>query len=350
MSEIGRHILYVDDDVGLARLFEKACRRRGFTLTHAVNVDEGLAALASKPADVVVLDHDLNSGIGLDFLAQVQGPGYPPVVYVTGTTETAVAVAALKAGAADYVIKTIADDFFELLFSAIEQALERARLRLERERADGEMRAAKERAELLLREVNHRVANSLSLVAAMIKMQTSVLIDPAAISALSDTQARISAIAGVHRRLYTSTEIGAIPLHEYLRGMTEELDSSLRATSATQVRFTADPCWTTPDAAVSVGVIVTELVTNVFKYAYPGEQSGEARVSLRQGEDGTATLVVEDDGIGWDTGKVALGTGLGTRIIRAMAANLGSSVIFEGNDPGTRAILSFPAMKAPADL
>src|SRR5690606_30542774 len=118
--------------------------------------------------------------------------------------ETAIAVEALKSGAADYVHKSVDEDFFVLLASAIDQAVEQSRLREAKEAAEREVREARDRAELLLAEVNHRVANSLALVASLVRLQSSSVSDPTAKDALSETEARITAIAGLHRRLYTS--------------------------------------------------------------------------------------------------------------------------------------------------
>ena len=101
---------------------------------------------------MVALDHYLTDGTGLDFLAQLAKlDSAPAVVYVTGSSEMNVAVAALKAGAADFVPKTVGDDFLILLGSALEQAVEKARLRAQKEAAEREVRAARDRAEAAAR-------------------------------------------------------------------------------------------------------------------------------------------------------------------------------------------------------
>ena len=120
----------------------------------------------------------------------------PPVVYVTASGDTAVIVAALKAGASDYVPKAVGDEFLEILGSAIDQAVEKARLQRARDLAEQETRVAKERAEVLLHEVNHRVANSLAIVGSMIRLQASAIAEPQVKQALGEVQSRIAAIAG----------------------------------------------------------------------------------------------------------------------------------------------------------
>ena len=92
------------------------------------------------------------------------------------------------------------------------------------------------------------------------------------------------------------------------------------------------------DRAVSLGVIVTELVTNACKYAYP-DGGGEVRVALRQEGDDAFRLSVEDDGCGMSADPTPRGTGLGTRLIRAMAQSLRSTVEYDPGHAGTRVTL-----------
>ena len=104
MTDTLIRVLYVDDDVALVRLVQKTLSRRGFEVTHAMNAEEALGHIASGSTQVIALDHYLATGTGLDFLARLaSGENSPPVVYVTGSSEMNVAVAALKAGAADFV-------------------------------------------------------------------------------------------------------------------------------------------------------------------------------------------------------------------------------------------------------
>jgi two-component sensor histidine kinase/CheY-like chemotaxis protein len=334
-------VLHVDDDPALARLIERALGRRGLTVENVPDIAPGIERIAAGGIDVVVLDHYLASGTGMEFLAQLaEHHQPPPVVYVTASSDAMIAVDALKAGAADYVLKTVGTEFPLLLASAIEQAYEKAQFQREKERVEAEIRVARDRAELLLSEVNHRVANSLALVAALVRMQTSAISDQGAKDALAETQVRISAIAGLHRRLYTSDDVRSVALDEYLSALIAELDSSMKAAGhSRRTRLELERVTIPPDKAVSVGMIVTELITNAYKYAYPDGVEGEVRVRVRRKDENTILLSVEDDGIGWSGEGKPQGTGLGTRIVRSMASTLGTSIGYGDGEGGTKVTL-----------
>jgi len=345
MSEQGIRLLYIDDDAALVRLVQRTLGRRGFEVSHATSGEDALAHIEAGGVDVVALDHYLPTGTGLDLLSRLGTmPAAPAVVYVTGSAEMDVAVAALKAGASDFVPKTVGDEFLVLLQSALEQAVQKARLEAQKEAAEREVRAARDRAEMLLREVNHRVANSLSLVSSLVNLQANAVADQVAKDALAETQARIYAISLVHRRLYSSGEAGVVNLEEYLGGLLEHLQASLTTERAgTTLRAELAPVQVSTDVAVNLGVVVTELVTNAFKYAYPGAATGEIRVSLTADGAGMVQLAVADDGIGWSGKGPIKGTGLGARIVKAMALSLSAQVDYADRQPGTTVSVSFPA-------
>jgi two-component sensor histidine kinase len=339
-------VLYIDDDPGLGRLAQKHLGRLGLEVELAAGAEEGLERLRSGAAfDAVALDHYMPGRTGLDLLPEIRAlPDPPPVIFVTGADEGRIAVAALKAGAADYVVKDVAGVFLDLLHAAIGQALAQERLRREKEAAERAVREARDRAELLLREVNHRVANSLQLVASLVSMQKGLVQDPAARDALVETQGRIAAIAQVHRRLYTSDDVRFVEMDAYLASLVQELEEAMTAAGRQhRILLEAEPVAVSTDKAVSLGVIVTELVTNAYKYAYPSAASGDIRVRLGRGPEGTVELAVEDDGVGWRGETPARGSGLGTQVVRAMAASLKAPLLFDPAHKGTRVVLSLPA-------
>ena len=339
-------LLYIDDDAGLRRLVQKSLGRNGYEVLLADGGDEGLALLATERFDAVALDHFMPIKDGLEVLAAIVAmPDHPPVIYASGSDEGRIAIAALKAGAADYVIKDVGGVFLELLQNAVENAVAQERLRRQRADALREMREARERAETLLREVNHRVANSLALVGSFVFMQQRGLgaDQVQARSALADVQVRIGAIAQIHRRLYTSDDVSTIDMDTYLQGLIEELATAMTSDGPHRaIKLEAENVRMATDRAVSLGVIVTELVTNAYKYAYPQGETGEIRVALKR-QDAALSLSVEDDGVGMGEDQAPKGTGLGTRIVRAMAASLKANQQPVTGYHGTRVVFSIPS-------
>jgi two-component sensor histidine kinase len=344
VTTAGRRILYVDDDEGLRRLVARALERRGYEVAGAASGQEGLAMLKARAFDLVALDHYMPGQDGFATLQEIRAlPDPPPVVYVTGSDETRVAVAALKAGAADYVIKSIGEDFFDLLHSAFGQAIEQVQLRRRHADAQDALAASNRRLEALLREVNHRVANSLQLVSAFVTLQAAALTDEASKTALKDTQRRIEAIIQVHRRLYTSDDVEVVEMQGYLEALVRELEDTWSTPAAPRkLQLTVEPIRLHTDKAVSVGVIVNELITNACKYAYGAAAAGEVRIGLARDGAKALLLSVEDDGPGLGDGSNPQGTGLGARLIHAMARSLGSSVEYDQAHAGVRATLRVP--------
>jgi two-component sensor histidine kinase len=310
-------ILFVDDDEGFGVLVRKRLAQRGHQTKVLASGAEVIAHVEAGGVDVITLDHTLVGETGFDIMARL-GPREvrPPIVYVTGDSNARTAVTALKSGADEYVVKDGGDEFFELLIAAIEHVYERWRLKRIRDEQQKAVREARDRAEMLLHEVNHRIANSLGLIVAMVRMQTSALRDPAAIQALQETQARITAVGGVHRRLYMHNRIGLVAMKDYLEALIEDLRTQLGDRHCLSVDV--EPITVTTDKAVSLGVMVGELVTNACKYAYPEGAAGEVRISLQPEGEG-AVLRVCDDGVGFDPRQQARGTGLGSKILRSLA-------------------------------
>ncbi len=342
MTGTAARVLYVDDDAGLCRLAARSLARLGYEVVSATDGSDGVVQAAAVDFDAIAVDHYMPGMDGLATLAALRAlPGQPPVVYVTGSEETWIAIAALKAGADDYVIKTIGEDFFSLLDTAFRQAIERRRLAQAKAAAEAELVETNARLEALLREVNHRVANSLQLVSALVHLQSNALSDVVAKAALTDTQRRIEAIAQVHRRLYTGASVDSVAMDDYLAALVAELEETWSTPAAPRaLTLACDAIHMTTDRAVSLGVIVNELVSNACKYAYGHGVAGEVRVALSREGDAGFRLIVEDDGVGMAPEATPRGTGIGTRVIHAMARSLHAELAYDAHHRGVRAVLT----------
>ncbi|MCO6184664.1 histidine kinase dimerization/phosphoacceptor domain -containing protein [Rhizobium sp. L1K21] len=331
-------VLYIDDDITLAELAKRKLTRSGADVVHTQDADEAIEILSASVFDVVVLDHYLGNMTGHQVLGRFKEMALRvPVVYITGSSEASVAIDAMKNGASDYVIKSVADDFFPLLADAIKQTVANARLRAEKEKADEEIRIAKDRAESLLSEMNHRVANSLALVAGLLRLQINNTDDENTRHALNETQARITAIAAMHRSLYASDNVSEVHIKPYLGEITRDLAMTVgKPNGGPTLKTEIDELDLPADKSVSVGMIVSELVTNAYKYAYPDGEAGEIRVKLTKHDESRATLLVEDDGVGLNHARPnSASTGLGSKIVKTMAASLGRGITQGDRERGT---------------
>lgn len=351
-------LLYIDDDEALARLVDRGLTRRGYRVVHAASGEEGLERIRRAGAlkstgggiDVVALDQYMPGLDGLETLEQIMAiPDAPPVVFVTASQDSSIAVTALKAGAADYLVKDVQGDFIPLLHVAAEGALRQAELQRAREEAEAEIHASRDRyaalaaeRELLLREVNHRVGNSLQIIASLLHLQASSAAQDEVKAALTNAMGRVAAVAQVHRRLYTSQDLKSVVLNQYLDSLLEDLRRSAEGNRMSRLTLRAEPIEIDPDRAVAVGIIVNELVMNAVKYAYP-DGAGPIHVELiSQGDD--LLLSITDDGVGDNVKADPRSTGMGQRIVAAMATKLDATVERDPTHSGTRIVLKFGRM------
>ncbi len=347
MQDAGAYVLFIDDDEGLGQLVKRDLERHGFGAELALDGVSGLARIAEGGIDAVVLDHHLPDQEGLGILIEIQKlSDPPPVIYLTGAEDSKTAVAALKAGATDYVIKDIRGEFLALLRADIEAGIQSANLRRAKTAAETETMAARDRykalaqeREVLLREVNHRVSNSLQLIASLLQFQARGA-TPEITRALMEAHGRVLAVAKVHRSLYTSQNVQSVSLHRYIEALAEDIESAAGDDSGgNSFSLVADPIEIEPDRAVAVGVMLTELVLNARKHAYP-DGNGPIRVRLQAVEPHRSVLSIEDDGVGLASGS-SDATGLGSVIIKAMVQKLGAEMRYDPDHKGTRAIIAF---------
>ena len=341
-------LLYIVDDDALARGVEHGLTRLGFSVLCAKNSAEGLKRIGQGGVDVVALDQCVPGLDGLKMLARILAVvDAPPVVFVTASQDSSIAVAALKAGAADCLVKDVQGDFIPLLQAAVSGALRQARLQKVKDEAEAEVHASRDHfaalaaeREVLLREVNHRVGNSLQIIASLLHLQATSSTQEDVKVALTHAMGRVVAVAQVHRRLYTSHDLNSVMLNQYLDALLDDLRRSAEGNKISQLTLTAEPIEIDPDRAVAIGIIVNELVMNAVKYAYP-DGSGPIHVDLRAERD-DLELSIADEGVGASAASDPRSTGMGQRIVNAMAAKLEASVSRNPNHPGTRIVLRFP--------
>jgi two-component sensor histidine kinase/CheY-like chemotaxis protein len=352
MTQPSPTLLYIDDDATLARLVERGLERLGIRVEHAPDGSEGLERLKQGGIDVVALDQYMPGLDGLETLERIMALSEaPPVVFVTASQDSKIAVTALKAGAVDYLVKDVQGEFIPLLQVAAEGALRQAQVQKARDEAEAEVHASRDRyaalaaeREVLLREVNHRVGNSLQIIASLLHLQANTSTQDDVKAALTNAMGRVAAVAQVHRRLYTSHDLKSVLLNQYLDALLDDLRRSAEGNRMSRLTLKADAVEIDPDRAVAIGIVVNELVMNAVKYAYP-DCAGPIHVELKV-EGDELVLSIADNGVGLNATNDPRSTGMGQRIVAAMATKLDATVAPDPNHAGTRIVVRFHRAKA----
>lgn len=212
---------------------------------------------------------------------------------------------------------------------------------IERQRYENRLQASVEQQKLLIKEINHRVKNSLQLVTSMFHLQAQASTDPNLIQALQAASGRVTAVARVHERLYRDAEIRGVDLSAYLTDVCHDLNEVVSPCvidfqASGQVRMGTD-------RAVLVALLVGELITNAVKHAYAGDVAGAIAVRLAPEGDNTALITVSDEGTGLPSAfDPDTQSGFGMRIVRAFLQQTGAKLAVYRRSPGTEFVIHIP--------
>jgi PAS domain S-box-containing protein len=216
---------------------------------------------------------------------------------------------------------------------AIEDVTER--VRLEREHA-----IASERIGMLLRELTHRVKNSLQIIAAMVSIEARSHKSGEGKAALERVSHRINALGHLYSKLSQADTIEAVDAATYLDELCHDLIASVKGDTSIVLETDIDNALLPTDRAIPIGLIVNELVTNAVKYAFPGDTNGTILVTLKRAP-GELRLVVADNGQGADPRRAD--SGLGGRLVEGFAHQLGGQLKRESDSRGTTVRLILPS-------
>ena len=231
-----------------------------------------------------------------------------------------------------------AGEFSDRDISFLQGAANLLGMAIERQRIEQSLRAAVERNQLLLKEVNHRVNNSLALVASMLHLKSATVSDEVKLH-LDEASSRITAIARAHQRLYQTEMFEKIDLGPYLEDICRSFAESLPECA---LHVTVEGGIEIPlDQAIPAALFVNELITNSAKYAHPNSKC-EVWVGVTQ-SDSRVSISVRDEGVGLPPNFEATSRkGLGMRLINAFTAQLVGNLEIRRHDPGVEFVLTFP--------
>lgn len=232
------------------------------------------------------------------------------------------------------------DEFIENDLAFLQGTANLLGMAIERDRHDRSLTAALERQQVLLREMSHRVKNSLTIVSSMLQLQASAVGNPALTVYLEEAAHRVSAVARAHDQLFQGSHVERLDLGKYVEAICKDLAASV-AQCVIHTDAQHDIEYST-DRAISAALIVNELITNAAKYAYPNGAGGNIWVKVARIGD-KVSISVRDEGVGlppgFDRDKPK---GLGMRIITAFVKQLDGTLEIHARQPGTEFVVTIP--------
>ena len=235
-------------------------------------------------------------------------------------------------------------DFTEHDIAFLQGAANIVGMAIERERYQRKLQSALERHQILLKEMNHRIKNSLSIIVSLFRLQAKEIGDPVFTDRLEEAAHRVQAIARAHERLYQNDDIKHLDIGLYIEQVCRDLGE-------TDARFdiqieTQHGIYIDTDRGISLALVVNELITNAAKYAYADDQGGKIWVRVAREIDDVVLVSVRDEGVGlpanFEPSKVK---GLGMRIITAFSHQLNSQLTVNRRAPGTEFLIAVPLDK-----
>lgn len=225
------------------------------------------------------------------------------------------------------------DEFVEHDLSFLQGAANILGMAIERERHERSLRAALERHQVLLKEMSHRVKNSLMIVSSMLQLQAGDVDDPALTPHLEEASHRVSAVARAHDQLFRGSDVERMDLGQYIETICRDLDASvahciIRADVRSGLEMPTDQ-------AISAALIVNELITNAAKYAYKDRTGGKIWVTVTDASAHRLSISVRDEGAGLPADfSLDRPKGLGMRIVTSFVKQLGGSLDVRPGKPG----------------
>lgn len=204
-----------------------------------------------------------------------------------------------------------------------------------------ELRRSILQKDLMLREVNHRVKNSLQLVSSLLRLESRQIADPVTRRHFDEACARVGTVARVHERLYKTDKVGVVEFGQFLRDLCADLSHSAMIEQGHHIDVQADTRELPTDKVIPLALIVNELVTNAVKYAYPVGTHGIIQVRFESAQDGSFAVLVADEGVGLPPGFDPAATkSLGMRMVSALLGQVGAELSCASGSGGTKFTIS----------
>ncbi|MGH8537358.1 MAG: sensor histidine kinase [Gammaproteobacteria bacterium] len=351
-------ILLVDDNPQNLDVLESILDSPAYRLIRAQNANQALGTILAHDIAAVVLDVEMPEMSGLELARIIKDrkkTQHIPILFLTAQfREDQDILNGYCAGAVDYLTKPVNAQIltskvavFADLFRKT-QALAAANRALEievteRKQAEERMAAALREKETLLKEVHHRVKNNLQVISSLLDLQAGQTQDAGVRGVLAESQGRVRVMSLIHQLLYERKNFSRVDLGQYLERLTQiVLNAYPVDPQRIALKLDVAEVYLDLERAMPCALLVNELVTNAFKYAFPGDRRGEIGLSLKAHGDREAVLTVRDNGVGLPVElDITQAASLGLQLVPLFVDQMHGSLRVEPG-PGACFELRFP--------
>ena len=330
------NILLIEDNPGDVLLVEEYVSDVFLKaeVTHRSTFQKALELLhRGHPFDIILLDLSLPDSEGMDLVVEIlQIADSTPVIILTGYTNLEFSVKSLSKGISDYLLK---DDLSAaLLYKSMIYSIERS---LVSER----IRESLREKEMLLSEIHHRVKNNLAIVSSLMEMQAFGESNKEVERKLLDSTLRIKTMASIHEVLYESGSFSKLDFSEIIEKLLVNIDNAINIGQEISNTIRKEPIDLNINQAVPCSMIINEVLTNIYKHAFPDRDNGKIDIELSEKEN-WLFLKISDNGVGLphDFNPEEYNS-LGIMLIQTLVAQLHGEYTYKGSGKGTTFELKF---------
>ncbi|MBI5249578.1 MAG: response regulator [Desulfomonile tiedjei] len=334
-----KRILVVDDDRQNVELLKNMLESLGHVAEVAYSGIEAIGKL-DQNIDLVLLDVMMPVSDGFEIAGRIRSNpefGDLPIIMVTILDSKQDRLRAVESGANDFISKPI--DMLELRV--------RVTSLLKMKNAQDRIKSSLREKEILLREIHHRVKNNLAIVSSLLSLQSRYTTDEFHRGMFKDAQNRIRSMALAHEKLYLADNLAALKMNEYIDGLVDHLLVSFK-TLGKPIRLVKnlEEVYLGLETVVPVGIILTELLSNCFKHAFPDDRRGEIAITLLAKPENTFELIVADNGVGIRKNiDLSNPDSFGLNLVKTFAQQIGGKIDVNSIQ-GTKFSLEFKNGKA----
>lgn len=322
-------LLFVEDNETIRFLYNRLLSTRVSTYYVGENGQEGLDLYKEHKPDLIITDISMPVMDGLEMIGHIKkiDPAIK-VIVMSAYSIKEYFLEAINLGVNGYLIKPVeAKKLFALIDELASNILLNKELEEKEEKrkiAEDNLKRSLAEKEILLKEVHHRVKNNMQIISSILKMQERQINDPRLKIVLEESQNRIRSMALIHENLYRNENLANIMFSNYVKSLAGNLARTFSDQQGNVAfEYDIEDVYLPLDIGIPCGLIINELISNSFKYAFSGKDSGKIFIQLKQLDEQSFNLVVKDNGVGLPSDlDFEKSTSLGMKIVNKLVMQI----------------------------